>query len=260
MREIQDRVKRASNDVGGALQPRVERAKRTLEASIAQISLKPSREIYNGDEPLLEALTELEVLRETLRDISSNVAQHHVKLVELSNIQTNLSNALHPPSNDLVQLYRQVLPSPHVEAQSSLSNAQMEASNATSQFALDMNTPMSDLWRVFEESWKSKISPLRRRYVSQKKEYLQFSRHASETNDELRRQNLTDIADSVLPMWQSTKHSLLKEVKSLTEYTISQLSEWVLNVAQAQHEMFFHSARAFEQPAQQAEAAQSGMS
>lgn len=258
MRDIQDRVKRASYDVGGALQPRVEQAKRTLEASIAQMGLKPGREIYQGDETLLEALTELEELRELLRRLATMVAQQRAKLLDLARVQNSISSILQPPQNEILQLQRRTLPQSHVDAQASLANAQSFAANAASRFALDMSTPMADLWRTFEEAWQSKISPLRRRYVSQKTEYLRYSRQAQETDDHLRRENLSTIAQSALPIWQSTKRSLLKEIQSLTEYSVHNLSDWALNVAQAQHEMYSRSSRAFEHPAEQAESAQNG--
>lgn len=258
MRDIQDRVKRASHDVGGALQPRVEQAKRTLEASIAQMGLKPGREIFEGDEILLDAITELEELREVLRRLSSMVAQQRAKLLDLSRVQNSISTLLQSSQNDVLHLQRRILPPSHVEAQTSLADAQSFAANAASRFALDMSSPMADLWRTFEEAWQSKISPLKRRYVSQKTEYLRYSRQAGETDDELRRENLTSIADSALPIWQSTKLSLLKEIRSLTEYTVHNLSEWTLNVAQAQHEMYSRSSRAFEHSAEQAESAQNG--
>lgn len=256
MRDIQDRVKRASHDVGGALQPRVEQAKRTLEASIAQMGLKPGREIYQGDETLLDALTELEELREMLRRLSTLVSQQRAKLLDLARVQNSISSVLQPPQNEILELQRRILPQSHLDAQTSLSNAQSFAADAASRFALDMSTPMADLWRTFEEAWQSKISPLKRRYVSQKTEYLRYSRQAEETGDTLRRQNLSTIAESALPIWQSTKLSLLKEIKSLTEYSIHNLSDWTLNVAQAQHEMYSRSSRAFEHPSEQAESAQ----
>lgn len=260
MRDLHDRVKRASHDVGDALQPRMEQAKRTLEASIAQMGLKPGPEIFDGDETLLDTLNDLERLRGNLRELSSAVSQQRAKLLELARIQDVLSNTLSPSQNKILQLQRRLLPPSHLEAQSSLATAQAFVSNATSRFALDMSTPMADLWRTFEEVWKSRISPLRQRYASRKLEYLRYSRQASETTDNLLRENMTTLADSSLHAWQSTKLALLKETKSLTEYTINNLSDWALNVAQAQHEMFWRSARAFEHTADQAGAAQNGSS
>eukprot|EP00174_Griffithsia_okiensis_P000596 GO256093.1.p1 GENE.GO256093.1~~GO256093.1.p1 ORF type:complete len:135 (+),score=7.43 GO256093.1:45-407(+) len=115
---------------------------------------------------------------------------------------------------------------------------------------------MADLSRTFEEAYSSKITPLKKRYIAQKGEYLRYSRQAETTEDTVRRQNLSSIAESALPTFKATGETLLAEVRSLLSYTLTNLSEWTLNVAQAESEMLTRSAAAYEQPSKQAEAAQ----
>lgn len=256
MKDIQDRVKRASNDVNVVLQPRVAQAKRSLEASIQQIGLKPGPEVFEGDDELFAALNDLDCLRDALSGISKSVEQHRTRLLDLARSQSTLSSELQRPSHDLLPLLRQHVPTAQVDVQLALANAQSFTANALSRFALEMSTPMCDLSRTFEEAFLSKITPLKKRYINQKTEYLRYSRQAAETDDTVRRENLNSIAESALPTWKATSETLLAEVRSLLSYTLSNLSEWTLNVAQGQREMFSRSARAFEQPAVQAEAAQ----
>lgn len=254
VKDIQDRVKKASNDVNFVLQPRVAQAKRSIEASIQQIGLKPGREIFDGDDALYDTLTDLDNLRIALREIALSVEQYRARLLELSRSQSALSMHLQRPPHDILLLMRKHVPQTHIETQLELSNAQVFSANSMSRFALDMSTPMADLSRKFDETYDSKITPLKKRYISQKKEYITYSRQAAAADDSIRRENLTSIADSAA--WQSTGETLLSEIRSLLSYSLSHLSEWILNVAQAQREMFSRSARAFEGPANRAEAAQ----
>lgn len=254
IRDIQDRVKRASNDVNTALQPRVAQAKRSLETSIQQMGLKAGPEIFEGDDALISALTDLDNLRNALSDIATSVEQYRTRLLDLARSQSAVSVLLQRPPHDILPLLRKHVPQTHVETQLALGSAQTFSANAISRFALDMSSPMADLSRTFEETFLSKITPLRKRYITQKKEFLTYSRQASVTDDDVRREHLTSIADS--SAWQSTSETLLAEARSLLSSTLNNMSEWALNVAQAQREMFGRSARVFEEPATQAEIAQ----
>lgn len=259
MKDIQDRVKRASNDVNVALQPRVAQAKRSFEQSIQQIGLKPGREIYVDDESLLSAIIDLEHLRDALTAISLSVDQHRTRLLDLAKTQKTLANNLSAPSENVLVLLRKHLSERNLEAQLALGNAQMLSANAVSRFALDMSTPMADLSRTFEECFVAKITPLKKRYITQKSEYLRYLKQAAQTEDTVRRDNLASIAQSAVPVWRATSETLLAEIQSLLSYAVSNLSEWTLNVAQAEAETYARSAKLFEAPARQAEDAQNSM-
>lgn len=260
MKDIQDRVKRASNDVNTVLQPRVAQAKRSLEQSIQQIGLKAGPEIFQDDKPLYIALTDLDNVREMISTLSKTVEQHRTSLLDVARCQSSLSSQLlnitPPPtiSTTTEPANNVILTEGRMNAQIALSKAESQSAKSISRFALDMSTPMADLSRTFEETLTSKITPLRRRYLSQKREYLNFSKQAADAENEDRRRHLAAIANSTC--WKSTSDTLLAEIKSLIVYTISRFSEWSLNVSQAQHEMFTFSASAFKQPAALAEAAE----
>lgn len=256
MRDLQDRVKRASNDVNVVLQPRVAMAKRSLENSLQQIGLKPGREIYQDDERLLDALVELDTLRAMLQKLSAAVDQHRTRLLDVARTEHTLADILSSPNDHLLTLLRKQLTPARVDAQLTLGAAQLSVSNAVSRFALDMSTPMADLSRTFDEAYSGKITPLLKRYYSQKGEYLRFIRQAAATEDALKKDNLSSMAQSALPTWRGTSDTLMAEIQSLMSYTTSHLSEWTLNVAQAQAETYSRSAKVFEQPAREAEAAQ----
>lgn len=260
MKDIQERMKRASNDVNVVLQPKVAMAKRSLEQSIQQMGLKPGREVYEDDERLLDALVELDELRAMLQSVSTAVDQHRTRLLDVARSESALANILSSPSDNLLTLLRKQLTPARVDAQLALGPAQLSTSNAISRFALDMSTPMADLSRTFDEAYSGKIIPLKKRYISQKTEYLRFMRQAAATEDVARKESLNSMAESAVPMWRATSDTLMAEVQSLVSYTTNNMSEWTLNVAQAEAETYSRSARVFEEPARDAEQAQNASS
>lgn len=257
---MQDKVKKASNDMTIALQPRVAQAKRSLEASIQQMGLKPGREIYQDDDALYTALTDLDHLRDALAHIANSVEAHRARLLDLARSQKALADSISAPSEPVLTLLRKHLPPEHVDAQVALGAAETLASNAVSRFAIDMSTPMADLSRTFEESFVAKITPLKKRYITQKSEYLKYLRQAAQAEDPVRSDNLNSIAQSAIPGWRATSEMLMAEIQSLLSYTTSNLSEWALNVAQAEAETYSRSAKIFDGPARQAENAQNSSS
>lgn len=256
MKDIQDRMKRASTNMNVALQPKVAMAKRSLEQSIQQMGLKPGREVYQDDERLLDALLDLDELRTMLQSVASAVDQHRTCLLDVARSEATIATILATPNDNLLALLRKQLSPPRIDAQRGLGEAQMSASNALSRFALDMSTPMSDLSRTFDEAYNGKIVPLKKRYIAQKTEYLRYMRQAQATEDLARKESLNSMAESAVPMWKATSDTLMAEIQSLVSYTTSNLSEWTLNVAQAQSETFSRTAKIFEEPARDAEKAQ----
>lgn len=260
MKDLQDRMKRASNDINTTLQPRVALAKRSFEASIQQIGLKPGPEIYEDDARLHDALLELEALRDTIQSLSLAVDQHRTRLLALAKSQSALATILSAPPDPVLPLLRKQLSPTRVDIQHALGQAQHNAANGASRFALDMSTPMADLSRTFDEAYTAKITPLKRRYVSQKTEFLRYVRQAAAAEDPARKDNLTAMIEASEPMWKATSDTLMAEIQSLVSYTVGNMSEWSLNVAQAQAETLARAAAAFEQPARDAEAAQNASS
>jgi hypothetical protein len=119
-----------------------------------------------------------------------------------------------------------------------------------------MSTPMADLMRTFEETYSSKIMPLKKLYISQKTEYTRYMRQAAAAEDEIRRSNLDSIAQSARPVWERTSESLRSEIQRLVVYATTNVSEWMLNVSQAESEAYSRSSRAFADVARLAEANQ----
>lgn len=256
MKDLQDRMKRASSDMNVALQPKVQQAKRTLEQSIQQIGLRPGPEIYQDDLRLHHALAQLDALRDTLQALSLAVDQHRTRLLALATSQSALASILSDPPDALAPLLRKQLPPARLAVQEALSGAQTVAAAGTSRFAMDMSTPMVDLARTFEEAFGAKVVPLRKRYVAQKTEFLRYIRQAAATDDPARKDSLGAMAQSAEPLWRATSDTLMAEIQSLVSYTVSHINEWTLNVAQAQAESLARAAKAFEQPAADAERAQ----
>lgn len=249
-------MKKATTEVNTALQPRVAVAKRTLEEGMQSVGLRHGRELFDEDEELLLALNSLDELRGLLRSLAAAVDAHRKNLLAVAASERQLGEIMSAPSSAVSDiLHAHVAPS-RVDAQVALGVAQVTASSSISRFALDMATPMLDLSRTFEEAFASKISALKKLYASQKTEYTRYVRQAAACDEPMRRSNLESIADSARPVWERTSETLRAEIMNLVSHATASMSEWALNVAQAEAEMHKRSATVMEAPAQQAEECQ----
>lgn len=255
---MQERVRKASTDVNTALQPRMAQAKRQLEEGIEQMGLKRGKELYADDAPLASALAALDVVRMHVRALAVNVDAQRGHLLAAAKTQRVLGEMLGSAAPPDAQA---LIPSGGGRdvAHAGFAEAQLAAASASARFALDMSTPMADLARTFEEQYSATISPLKKRHASQKTEYLKFVRQARAATDDTdpgRRERLETVARNAQPVCQRTSESLQSEIRSLLAHTMSSISEWMLNVAQAQAETYARAAKAFEEPKQLAEKAQ----
>lgn len=253
MKDIQDRMKKATSEVNTALQPRVHMAKRSLEEGMQSIGLRHGKEIYDQDEGLLIAVTSLDEFRDLLRALATTVETHRRNLLAVAQSERELGEMMSSPSSAVSSLLQSHVPPNRIEAQVALGSAQVSASSSLSRFALDMATPMVDLSRTFEETYVSKITSLKKLYSSQKTEYVRYVRQAAACEDPVRRSNLESIALSAQPVWQRTSETLCAEIQQLVSFAASNMSEWMLNVAQAECETYSRSAAVLEAPARQAE-------
>lgn len=256
MKDIQDRMKKATSEVNVALQPRVAVAKRSLEEGMQSIGLRHGKEIFDEDEDLLAAVTALDDLRALLTSLSRIVDAHRRNLLAVAATERQLGELLSTPSAAVTDILQSHVAPARIDAQAALGVAQVHASTSLSRFALDMATPMVDLSRNFEERFVSSIAPLKKLYIYQKAEYVKFAKQAASCEEPPRREALEATAAAARPVWERTSVTLRSEIQSVVAYTISNMSEWMLNVAQAEAETYKRSAAALESPAQQAEICQ----
>jgi hypothetical protein len=256
MKDIQDRMKKATTEVNTALQPRVAVAKRSLEEGMQSIGLRHGRELFDEDDELLFALDSLDDLRQLLRSLASVVDSHRKNLLATAATERQLGELMSAPSSSVADLLHAHVAPSRVDAQVALGNAQVSVSSSVSRFALDMATPMLDLSRTFEETFSSKITPLKKLYASQKTEYTRYVRQAMACDEPMRRSNLESIAHSARPVWERTSETLRSEIQNLISHATANMSEWMLNVAQAEAETYTRAASFLEGPAEQAQAVQ----
>jgi hypothetical protein len=256
MKEFQERMKKATTEVNTALQPRVIMAKRSLEEGMLSMGLRQGREVYDEDEELYYAVCSLDDLRGLLRSLSNAVETHRTNLLAAAATEKALGDIISGPTSSIASLLESRVSENRLECHLALGAAQLSTSSSLLRFALDMSTPMADLMRTFEETYSSKITPLKRMYISQKTEYTRYVRQAAAAEDEVRRSNLESIAHSARPVWERTSETLRSEIQRLVVYATSNVSEWMLNVSQAEAETYLRSAHAFEDVARQAEANQ----
>jgi hypothetical protein len=256
MKEIQERMKKATTEVNTALQPRVVMAKRSLEEGMQSMGLRQGREIYDEDEGLYHAVTSLDDLRALLRSLSSTVETHRKNLLAAASTEKALGDIIAGQGSSLASVLESRISDSRLECHVALGAAQLSTGSSLSRFALDMSTPMADLMRTFEETYSSKIMPLKKLYISQKTEYTRYMRQAAAAEDEIRRSNLESIAQSARPVWERTSESLRSEIQRLIVYATTNVSEWMLNVSQAESEAYSRSSRAFADVARLAEANQ----
>lgn len=258
MKDLQERVRRASTEMNTALQPRMAQAKRQIEEGIEQMGLKRGKELYTDDAPLASAMAALDVVRAHVRALATNVDSQRGHLLAAAKSQRALGETLGAAAPADAQA---LIPGGggREGAHTAFAEAQLAAAGAMARFALDMSTPMADLARTFEERYAASISPLKKRHATQKTEYLKFvrqARAAAEDADPARRERLETVARNAQPVCQRTSESLQDEIRSLLAHTMSSISEWMLNVAQAQAETYARASKAFEDPKQLAEKAQ----
>jgi len=258
VKDLQERVRRASNDVNTVLQPRVMQAKRSIEEGIEQIKGR-GKELYADDVQLASSIAALDAVRTHIREISTAVDLQRGQLLAAAQTQRNLGDLLSAPSSVDT-------PEDRSQASTSFANAQLIVASQFARFALDMSTPMADLARTFEERYAANVSPLKKQHAAAKNEYLRHARSAAAAaddanstanmNDPGRRERLESIANNALPVAQRASEQLQDEIRVLLTHATSSLSEWSLNVAQAQAETYARSAEAFKEPAKLAEKAQ----
>lgn len=259
VKDLQERVRRASNDVNTVLQPRVMQAKRSIEEGIEQMKGR-GKELYADDVQLASSIAALDAVRTHIREISTAVDLQRGQLLAAAQTQRNLGDLLSAPSSVDT-------PEERSQASTSFANAQLIVASQFARFALDMSTPMADLARTFEERYAANVSPLKKAHATAKNEYLRHAKAAqvaaaADTNTNMqaadpgRRERLESLASSALPVAQRASEQLQDEIRALLTHATSSLSEWSLNVAQAQAETYARSAEAFKEPAKLAEKAQ----
>lgn len=262
VKDLQERMRRASNDVNTVLQPRVLQAKRSIEEGIEQFKGR-GKELYADDVPLASSIAALDAVRVHIREISIAVDLQRGQLLAAAQTQRNLGDLLSAPSSVDT-------PEERSRANTEFANAQLIVASAFARFALDMSTPMADLARTFEERYSANVSPLKKQHAAAKNEYLRHARaaanEANNTNntnnmttvssDPGRRERLESLANNALPVAQRASEQLQDEIRALLTHATSSLSEWSLNVAQAQAETYARATEAFKEPAKLAEKAQ----
>ncbi|KAI0565354.1 hypothetical protein FGB62_19g115 [Gracilaria domingensis] len=248
VKDLQDRVKRASVDVNVALQPRLTQAKRSIEQSIQQFGLRPSKELYEADYALYEVLCVLDDLRDLVSALASQAEAHKRSLLELARVEKQLSHSLAPDSR-LADLLQDYVPKEALSAQFSFVQSQQSAASCLQAYAMDVSPPIVDLARTLEESYAAKIVPLRKRYLAQKNEWNRLRRQPDTEGFEA-------VIETTAAMWRATSETLSAECRGLILYCTSKLADWTLNVAQAKAETYTRAAALYEQPAKLAEDAQ----
>jgi hypothetical protein len=125
MKDMQDRVKKATVEVNTVLQPRVVRLSRTLEEQMQSIGLRHGKELYDEDDALLQALTSLDELRALLRSLSDVVDTHRRNLLAVASSERALGELLSAPSSSLTAVLGQHVSERQVETHVALGTAQV---------------------------------------------------------------------------------------------------------------------------------------
>lgn len=256
MRGVTEKARRFTSEANTALQPKLSQAKRSIEDGFSQMGLKTPRELYADDPQLAAAMRDLESTRALIKTIANAVDSHRRNLLALSQSHKLLGDVMAAPTGSLVELVEKCVGNERLEAQVALGTSELAVGNSLARHAMDMSTPIADLNRTFEEEIVRKINPLRKQYVSEKNEYQSYLRKAEAAEDASRRSNFETMAQSSRPVWESTSANLAAEIQTLVSHVTSNMSDWVLNFAQAQEEVFGRGARAFAAPARQAESIQ----
>ncbi len=252
VKDLQDRVRRASNDVNTVLQPRISVARRHLEEGIEQMKGR-GRELYADDASLSAALAALDSTRAHVRELAATVDTQRAHLLNAAQAQRTLGDTLAAPAPVDTPVER-------AQATAAFAAAQTAVASVHARFALDMSTPMADLARTFEERYHANVAPLKKRHASAKQEYLRHVRAAENVTDTdfdvARRERMNALAQNALPAATRASEELQDEIRALLAHATSSMCEWALNVAQAQADTYSRAAEILQEPKRLAEKAQ----
>lgn len=225
-------------------------------------------DLYAEDLQLGFSIRELEDVRGRLRELTNRAGALKDSLIATAGTERslgeNLGDMLAPPMqgendgmenpSDSVPHFTRFLRSEDITAQRELGQGLSLHADSTVKLANAFANPLGDLQRSFEERITRKITPLRKRYVDQKGQYLKYKRQAHVADNDERRSYYEALAEAAKPVWLRTSTELRTEANVMTELTARNMAKWARSLA-LQHERALAIAAAnFSEAFQQAKA------
>lgn len=220
-----------------------------------------SADLYMNDLPLGTALRGLDAVRARLAALTDSATAHKAAVEAAAIAERSLGDLLSsavlrgPPdragsgggSGGVVvappPAIRGYLPKVRVDAVGAVGHALAAEGVAAHAAAASSVAPLVGLLSAFEERYGRKVAPLRRRYATQKGDWLRFVRQAEAAGlvegpddggggkEAGKRRKLEALAGAAAPVWKRTSAELKAEASALAELTAWNLSQWALGVA-----------------------------
>lgn len=207
-------------------------------------------DLYSEDRPLGLSIRGLEEVRGALKELTLAANTHKERLIAQATTERMLGENLSDMmpmlggdeeddgmggENEASRHFSRFLRTEDVEATRELGRGLGAHAESTIKLANAFSNPICDLQRAFEDRFARKITPLRRRYVDQKGQYLKYKRHADVADNDEKRSYYEALAEAAKPVWLRTSTELRTESEVMTELTARNMAKWSRSLA-LQHE------------------------
>mmetsp|Transcript_13739 Transcript_13739/g.28203 ORF Transcript_13739/g.28203 Transcript_13739/m.28203 type:complete len:247 (-) Transcript_13739:358-1098(-) len=209
-------------------------------------------ELFSDDSGLRTSLDTLEEVHESISALWQAIDLHGKDMMNFANTERALGMQLTNTGSSVVPMFEKYISKERVNAQLAMGAAEVTGAQLMQRFAQDMSNPIREFHKAFDDKYRNTITPLKKRYVSQKSEYLKYCRQLTTTEDENRRNDLMSLRDAARPIWEKTSESLKEEADKLAMITVRDMNVFLIKLAQVRRNTMVKIAEHFRNSAEQA--------
>eukprot|EP00188_Purpureofilum_apyrenoidigerum_P002187 Plantae.Rhodophyta-Purpureofilum_apyrenoidigerum.ctg23285.p1 GENE.Plantae.Rhodophyta-Purpureofilum_apyrenoidigerum.ctg23285~~Plantae.Rhodophyta-Purpureofilum_apyrenoidigerum.ctg23285.p1 ORF type:complete len:250 (-),score=64.80 Plantae.Rhodophyta-Purpureofilum_apyrenoidigerum.ctg23285:287-1036(-) len=214
LQSLNDKMRKASMD----LAPKAQQLRDQMNEKWAELnSAEDQANLYVEDEPLAQAVEQLNAMRTAFHEIVAAVNNHYNSLRKEAEAEKKLGEKILQ-----VATFDKFYTSDAMTAHVAVGKAEINAALLIEKYAAEMNTPLQHLNRGFEERYMKLVVPLKKRYHTLKTNYLRDKRSLERNDDD----TLRARAEAAKPIWMEASKLLRAESTALTEAIASNLANW----------------------------------
>jgi len=216
---VGDKLKKGAADMGKPMQ------------RVAAARAVRHEDVFEGDAMLRKSLDDLEEAREHMENLWAAVDNHGKDMMCMAASERTLSQRLTSSASSIITTADRHLTKDRVTTQIALGAAEAQAAQTIQKFAQDMVDPMREVRRSIDDRYRGTVVVLKKRYISQKSDYLKYSRQIANTDDENKKFNLESLRDASRPIWEKTSASLKIEADKLVVEIIKEMNHYLVKLA-----------------------------
>mmetsp|Transcript_10171 Transcript_10171/g.14708 ORF Transcript_10171/g.14708 Transcript_10171/m.14708 type:complete len:252 (-) Transcript_10171:331-1086(-) len=241
---LNDKMRKASQDIG----PKAAQFQKQMNNKWAEVyGVNDAGQLYIEDEELADSVKSLEAVRSAFKDMVAAVSLHYKALRHEAEAEKKLGEKLLQ-----VAAFEKFYTADTITAHVAVGKAEIAASIVMEKFAADMNAPLQQISRRYEETYMKQITPLQKRYQTQKTDYLKYKNQVEREDDETKRSNLLALADAAKPVWMDTSIQLRKVCEKLATEIANSLTEWTKKMVTVQRDALVNLSESFKDAAEKA--------